>query len=241
MGFPVDYELGRALLGGAEKRRAIHEGCKNYTVKLECVDGGRNTIGFFNGFMYRDGQPLILTAGHIVGWNGTVTCYAIFLKGTPSESRHELKLLRTGRYVRDATRPAADGSLINFKIYDPDVALFEVPAGCGALPAHLPRPYASMPRIGDTAYVVGFKGTDEPQLSIFDGTVSYVPATADAMLLTAYVDDGLSGSPVFNGDGYVIGMVTSGDDGHTTQQAKALPTCTISGWLRYLGQPVFNG
>jgi hypothetical protein len=64
-----------------------------------------------------------------------------------------------------------------------------------------------MPRIGATAHIVGFKGTDEPQLSIFDGTVSYVPAAADAMLLTAYADNGLSGSPVFNGDGYIIGMV----------------------------------
>jgi hypothetical protein len=239
MGFPVNYELGRAVSDNmAEmKRKAIYEGCKNYVVKLICLDTFGNTCGFFNGFMYCSDEPLILTSGHMINFNGATRYQATFFQGTACEQRVELQLVKTGFPI---AHTSSNGTPC--VVYNPDTALFKYDAK--AIPPHPLRPYAAQASVGDTVFIAGFKGKEEPQLSFSDGIVSWIGWSKNTteMHVTAYADNGYSGSPVFNADGYVIGMVKGGD-GHTIKQVVVVPVANIHQWLGASEpvQPGFKG
>lgn len=234
MGYPIDFaqagaELGRAMSNFQEtKRKSIYEACKNYVVKLVCTNECGAEIGFFKGFMYCDQKPFILTSGHIVGFNNAKEYHALFFQGTSMERKCKMELLHTGTFVRDTTTPAG----VPVKVYRPDVALFK----CDELPPHPPRPCAAQASVGDTVFIVGFKGTDEPQLSLSEGVVSY--HGMDDMHVTAHADDGYSGSPVLSSHGFVLGMVKGGL-GSTIKQVEVVSAKTIHDWLGAGGYPGF--
>eukprot|EP00955_Chlamydomonas_euryale_P108253 365832-Chlamydomonas_euryale.AAC.8 len=177
MGFHVDYEKGLAFNTCKEtKLKAIYEGCKSYVVNLVCSRG--DETGFFNGFFYNDSN-LVLTSGHISGWNGADKYEALYFQGTTLERRCELKLLHLGSFVRQEisdtgtpfnVRKGKEGTKAG-KGQDEtsDVTVLE----CPDVPSHPPRPYAEQGHPGASVCVVGFKGVEEPQLSICDGVVSY--------------------------------------------------------------------
>ncbi|GFR50961.1 hypothetical protein Agub_g13281 [Astrephomene gubernaculifera] len=229
MGFPVDFEVGQAINKYNEaKLKAIYQGCNNYVVKLVCSGGG-TTKGFFNGFFYSDSN-LILSSGHISGFGGADKYEALFFHGTALAKRCELKLLHLGSFVGQATSSAG----IPFNVYNPDVAVLE----CPDVPPHPPRPFAEVVSPGASVCVVGFKGVDEPQLSISDGIVSY--SGMDTMHITAHVDDRYSGSPVLSTQGYVVGMVKAGL-GTTIKQVEVVSAQTIHSFLVSKGLPGFKG
>jgi len=235
MGMPVDYELGRDIGTDERKRKAIFEGCKDYVFKLVCEEGGV-VKGHFNGFMYTNEPPLILTSGHIMNYNGCSKYFACFYQGTEQADRVELQLLKAG--LHQGTEQTSSGLTINE--YSPDAAVFKFAPGSSVPLVSAPRPFAATASVGDTAFIVGFKAKDEPQLSFSEGVVSYSGVTV--LHTTAYADNGYSGSPVFNNDGFVIGMV-QGDEGTTTKQVTAVPATVLHSWLSMLPPscPGFSG
>lgn len=213
MNFPVDYELGAAVARHYEARRkSVYNACKNYVVKIICFTDDDKQCGFFNGFFYHDTAPYILTCGHIVRFEGATKYKALLFHGTSMEQQLDLQLTKHGQEVKHMQ-------------FVPDVAVFTY--SCGQ-PLHPPRPFAATATVGDTVYVAGFKGCDEPQLVFSEGMVSY--SGMGGMTITTYADNGFSGCPVFNMDGFIVGMVAGGD-GLTIKQVNTVPALTIHGWL----------
>ena len=239
LGSPLELLSPNVISTAAEhkrKRKVIYEGCKDYVVKLECMKDNQ-VVGFFNGFMYHDDQPLILTSGHIDCYAEATNYFAWFFEGTALQQRVELQSLMFGRPV--GVNRTTDG--ITYNGHDPDLALFasNKPVHDGHVMdmIYRPRPFgAGQPSVGATVFIVGFKGKQEPQLSISEGHVSYAGISCFHVSITAYADNGYSGSPVFNADGYVVGMVMSGDD----KNVVAVPTTTIDTWLR-MGENSYPG
>jgi len=195
MGFPIDAEVGSALAKRhSSKLKVIYEACKCYVVKLQAI--GPTNTSFFNGFFYSE-SDVILTAGHILGFNGASKYTAVFNKGTSQEATYELEHVCVGSFKADAVT----GTNIPYKVFAPDVAVFR----CPYVPPHSPRPFAALVSPGDQVCVVGFNCMDEAQLSISDGIVSF--GAMEALYITAHADDGYSGSPVLSTDGYMVGMV----------------------------------
>lgn len=213
MGFPINYELGRIVGHAAaeERRKSVYNGSKNYVVKLECEKDDA-VVGFFNGFMYCE-KPLIITSGHIDSWAGATKYFAVFYEGTTQQTRRELSLLRAGT----STGTQLTGEGITYEGHNPDMALFEI---LGYEPIRPLPPCATKAAVGDTVFIVGFKGKSEPQLSFSEGVVAY--ADLLTFQVTAYADNGYSGSPVYNADGFVIGMV-QGPEGFTMKMVTVVP------------------
>jgi len=227
MGFSIDYELGRSMSTLSESRgKAIFQGCKNYVVKLiACKPGPEGgplvECGFFNGFFYNDKEPLILTCGHIDGWNGATSYYALLYHGTPMEQRLDVEFIKVGSET--GPQQAPDGTW--FKGHEPDLALLKA----SGQPAHPPRPFAAQVTTGDTVFVIGFKGKNEAQLTFDQGIVAY--RGMQEMLLTGYAENGFSGCPVISFDGFFAGMVV-GCDGYTVKHTKAISAEIIHSWLQ---------
>ncbi len=227
MGYPIDFAMGQAMNTYKEmKLKAIYEGSKNNVVKLVC--SGNNKTSFFNGFFYDDAS-LILSSGHISGFD---KYEALFFQGTPLERRRELTLLQVGTFDRQEISDTG----IPFNVYSPDVAVLKCPDV--DVPPHSPRPFAEQAYPGASVCVVGFKGVDEPQLSISEGIVSYVGL--DIMHITAHADNGYSGSPVLSTSGYVVGMIRGGV-GTTMKQVDVVDVKTIHNFLISKGLPGFKG
>mmetsp|Transcript_37806 Transcript_37806/g.106836 ORF Transcript_37806/g.106836 Transcript_37806/m.106836 type:complete len:235 (-) Transcript_37806:67-771(-) len=209
MGFPVDYELGLAHSRVAETwREHIYTVSKVFVIKISCESGGRE-IGFFNGFLYCDNAPYVITCGHIMKVQDVTRYLATTFDGTQRSSRVEL----APRF---------------HSLEAPDVAVFEYTSG---VPPHAPRPLPAEVAIGQTVYVVGFKGMQEPQLTFTDGIVAHYNPFVDPLIsCTAYADDVFSGSPVFNIYGFLVGMV-QGCQGTTIHLVKLVPALEIHRFL----------
>lgn len=236
MGFPVDYELGAAISKHHEfRRKAVYEATKNFVVKITCYKAengiGLKPCGFFNGFFYNTDTPLVLTSGHIDGFNGASHYKASFFYATSHWYECDLQLVKTGPSIGQQT--TSDGKVFN--AHDPDVAVFSCDQS--SLPPHPPRPFAAPATVGDTVYVVGFKGIDEAQLTFSEGVVSY--QSVSSMTVTAYADAGFSGCPVLNMDGFLVGMVVAGD-GFAIKQVKILPAQLLHAVL-VISEPVLPG
>lgn len=213
----TNYELRRIVDGGAaeEMRNATFQACRNYVVKLECVKDDK-VVGYFSGFMYHDDEPLILTSGRIDCFGGATKYFALFYEGTSLHRRVELQALKMGWPLGEQRTSCGT----TYNAHKPDLALFQ----CDYIPAHGPRPFAAaQPHVGSTVFIIGFKGKEEPQLSLCEGHVSY--AGLSNLLVTADYDDGYSGSPVFNANGFLIGMVSAGD-GDTCAPTRTEERCT---------------
>ena len=230
MGFPVDVELRRALgLYAANKRKAVYEACKTFVVKLLCYrdeNGVEQLCGFFNGFFYHDSEPLILTSGHILNYNGATKYVASLMHGTAMQQQVTLEFVKAGNHAGCFSKQGRDGTGtdILFEMRTPDIAVFKSPF---QLP-HVPHPCATVATVGEAALSVGFKGIPEEVLMIDEGVVSSMGMAG--MTITTYADDGFSGCPVLNADGMFIGMVQGGD-GQTIQQVNTIPAQTIHDFL----------
>jgi hypothetical protein len=210
------------------KTKAIYDGCKAYVVKLQCATD--KSIHFFNGFFYGDGDHIV-TTGRIVNFNGATKYQAVFFEGTAFQKCYDLTLVRAGNFVRDDI----SSSGTPYKVFNPDIAVFLCPE---AAPTHPPRPFAEQVSAGVPVFVVGFKGKEEPQLSISDGIVSY--HGLDCMHITAHADEGYSGSPVLSAQGFIVGMV-KGSEGTSIKQVEVVSVKTIHGFLVSIGLPGFKG
>jgi len=206
LGFPVDYEMGRALQAhGQSRSEALYNATKAYVVKLVCKDAAGGECGFFNGFFYHDFEPYIVTTAHIIGFEGANQYVAMLFDGTCLSEQIVLEVVKSN--------PAMD------------VAVFRSAA---RLP-HPPCSQAAVVGISDTVYVVGFKARPEAQLMFNEGRVTHV--SVDGTFTTsAYADAGFSGAPVFNMDGYFVGMVKSGD-GRVILQPVCVGAISIHGAL----------
>jgi hypothetical protein len=227
MGFPIDYELGRSLSALSDMRgKAIFEGCKNYVVKLVACKPGLTDgdppveCGFFNGFFYTNEAPLILSCGHIDGFDGATSYHALMYHGTPFEQRLDLQLVKVGH----PTGAQKTDNGIPFNGHSPDLVLLRASIQL----ARPPRPFASQVTTGDTIFIVGFKGKSEPQLTFDQGIVAH--RGMQDMLVTGYADNGFSGCPIFSFDGFFAGMVL-GYDGKTVKHTLAVSAQTIHEWL----------
>jgi len=228
MAFPVYYELGRDVNNDEWKRKAIYHACsKDYVFKLVCEKEGV-VVGHFNGFMYTNEPPRILTSGHIVGYAGASKYFACFYEGPNLANlayRVELELVKAGQHL--GTKQTSRGVTVN--VFSPDAAVFKFAPGHSVQPVATPRPFAATAAVGDTAFIVGFEAIarDEPQLNFSEGVVSY--SGLNALHTTARADDGYAGSPVFNGNGYIIGMVQGGEG--TTKCVIVVPAPVLHMWL----------
>ena len=99
---------------------------------------------------------------------------------------------------------------------------------CDHVPPHPHRPLARACGVGDIAYVVGFKGKAEHQLSFIDVVVSYLGLRE--MTITSHADNGYTGCPVFDLDGFLIGMVKGGQC-QTMWEVVVVPSATIDALL----------
>jgi len=218
----LDLELGRTLAKHLENRRKmVFEISKHLVVKIVCVkpaaDGILRTRAFFNGFYYHEAEPLIITVGHIDGFAGATRYFAMFPDGT----HRELIIKKSGQPIGEC-RTRDD---IPFWGHNPDVAIMEYIQP----PAHNSYARAATACVGDTVFVIGFKGCEDAQLVFSEGTVS--TSVIDGMTITGYADNGFSGSPIFNADGFVVGMVMGGE-GHTILQVNVVPALTIQQLLQ---------
>ena len=190
-------------------KKAIHEGCKNnYVVKLKC-SGENGPVHHFNGFFYSDSE-YVVTTGRIVEYEGASKYQAVLYKGTEEQS--------------------CDLELI--KIFNPDVAVFRC---LEAPPPNPMKPYGAQVYIGDLVHIVGFKGEDDLQPGISDGTVSY----KDLRSMHVRDAEGYSGSPVMSAGGFVVGMVKWSEAKQAAVEVVCVPT--INYFLRSIGLPGFRG
>ena len=97
---------------------------------------------------------------------------------------------------------------------------------CDNVPPHPHRPMARVCGVGDIATVVGFKGRAEPQLYYTDGVVSNLGLRE--MTITSHADNRYSGCPVFDLDGFLIGMVKGCQ---TMSEVVVVPSATIDALL----------
>eukprot|EP00983_Pelagomonas_calceolata_P045197 1139615-Pelagomonas_calceolata.AAC.1 len=187
MGFPIDYEMGRALQAHGQCRgEALFNATKDYVVKIVCKNAAGEECGFFNGFFYHDTEPYIITTARIIGFEGACQYTMMLFDGT--------KLSK--EYAREVVK-------CNFAL---DVAVFR----CVIRLPHPPSSKAAVVGISHTVFVVGFEGHSDAQLTFNEGRVTHM--SFDGTFSTsAYADAGVSGAPVFNMDGYFVGMVKSGE------------------------------
>lgn len=206
LGFPVDYEMGRALQAhGQSRSEAVYNATKAYVVKLVCKDASGRECGFFNGFFYHDSEPYIVTTAHIIGFEGANQYVAMLFDGTHLSEQIVLEVVKN-----------------NFAM---DVAVFRSAA---RLP-HPPCSQAVLVGIAHTVYVVGFKARTDAQLTFNEGRVTH--ASVDGTFtISAYADAGFSGAPVFNMDGYFVGMV-KGSEGQVILQPVCVGAISINSAL----------
>lgn len=224
MGFPIDFELGRAYTHAIQnKNHSILAFAKNFVVKIVVMlAASAQEVAYLNGFFYHDTEPLIVTSGHIMNsvTDKTIIVAKMF-DGTALAKEFKMTLVKHGAH--SGAVPSS---------YNPDIAVFRV----SEMPAHPPRPTGREAQIGDIACIVGFKGRHEPQLSFADGSVSFIDM--EFMTVTAYGDNGLSGSPIFDSDGFLIGMVEGGEaEGMTNKQVRAVSAKTLHHFLTWNGLP----
>ncbi|GAX78990.1 hypothetical protein CEUSTIGMA_g6430.t1 [Chlamydomonas eustigma] len=209
LGYPID--LGHAVNKYKDmKLKAIYEGSRSNVVKLVC------------------------SKGHISGFDNADKYEALFFHGTEFEKSCELTLLHVGMFIRQDVSNTG----CCFNVYSPDVAVLKCPDDVDVQTGHSPRPFAEQVYQGASVCIVGYKGVDEPQLSISDGIVSFVGL--DIMHVTANADNGYSGSPVLSAQGYVVGMVKGGV-GTTIKQVEVVAVKTIHDFLISKGLPGFKG
>lgn len=188
LGFPVDYKMGHALQRHGEIRsHALFDAVKAHVVKLVAKDANGTACGFFNGFFYHDTEPLIITTGHFVGFNGAMQYVLTLFDGTILSQEHALILVKRSLFT--------------------DVAVFK----CEQRLPHPPISSSIRASEAQRVVIVGFKGRSDPQLTFNDGSVSHVSEFAGTFTTSAYADKGFSGAPVFSMDGYFVGMVKGGE------------------------------
>jgi hypothetical protein len=215
MDFPIDYESGR-IVGHTVPEERCTSVYNGYVIKLEC-EKDDVVVGFFNGFMYCE-KPLIITSGQIDSWAGATKYFAVFYEGTEQQTRCELSLLHTG--TSTGTRLTGDG--ISYEGHNPDMALFQI---LGYEPIRPQPPCATRATVGDTVFIVGFKGKSEPQLSFSEGVLAH--ADLLTFQVTACADNGYyPGSPVINADGFIIGLV-QGPEGFTMNMVTVVPVALM--------------
>jgi hypothetical protein len=214
MGFPVDYELGLAHSRVADTwRQHIYAVSKIFVIKISCESSGQEK-GFFNGFLYCENAPYVITTGHIMALQDVTRYVASTFDGTQVTSFELTPKVHS--------------------LNAPDLAVFEYKC---EVPPHTIRPLPAEVVVGQTVYIVGFKGMEEPQLTFTDGIVAHYNPFVDPLIsCTAYADNGFSGSPVFNIYGFLVGMV-QGYQGTTIHQVKLVPALEIHKFLQSNNMP----
>ncbi|GAX78988.1 hypothetical protein CEUSTIGMA_g6428.t1 [Chlamydomonas eustigma] len=234
MGYPIDLEMGHAVNKYKDmKLKAINEGSRSNVVKLVCSKGNKRS--FFNGFFYNNDSSLILSSGHISGFDNADKYEALFFHGTEFEKSCELTLLHVGMFIRQEVSNTG----CCFNVYSPDVAVLKCPDDVDVQIGNSPRPFAEQVYQGASVCIVGYKGVDEPQLSISDGIVSFVGL--DIMHVAANADNGYAGSPVLSSQGYVVGMVKGGVGTTIKQVVEVVAVNKIHNFLISKGLPGFKG
>lgn len=200
-------------LGASLAMESVYNMCKRIVVKIICFTDDDKQCGFFNGFFYHDTEPYILTCGHSVRFGGATKYKALLPDG--NSDLVDLQLTKQWHVV----------------------AVFTFSYGLKRCP------FATTAAIRDTVFAVGFGGCDERQPMLVKGTVSY-----DGMGGMAIVvcndnndDNGVStgcplfpGCPVFNVDGFIVGMVVGEDLRGTLtniQHVNAIQAMVIHTWL----------
>lgn len=203
-------------LGASLAMESVYNMCKRIVVKIICFTDDDKQCGFFNGFFYHDTEPYILTCGHSVRFGGATKYKALLPDG--NNDLVDIQLTKQWHVV----------------------AVFTFSYGLNRCP------FATTAAIGDIVFVVGFGGCDERQPMLVQGIVSY-----DGMRgMTIVVcndnnndandnndDNGFStgcplfpGCPLFNVDGFIVGMVVGEDLRGTltkTQHVEAIHAMAI--------------
>jgi S1-C subfamily serine protease len=229
MGFPVSFELGMNMDQEIQEHgKYIFQCSKNYVVKIVCKETDTQTgqltfCGQLNGFFYHDSEPYIITTAHI--FNSGATAFAARFFTPNGFDDHELIPVCHGEKKLTTDNPPTP-------FWVPDVAVFKLASGI--LPPHPHRPLATFGYTGDHAYVVGYPVDTAEELSYTKGMVSH--SKFERMTITAYADDGFSGSPVLNLRGCLIGMVQGGH-GRTIKQVNVVPATIVHYFLVIKGLP----
>jgi serine protease Do len=125
-----------------------------------------------------------------------------------------------------------------------DVAVVRVDGIRGAVPAIAVPPSAPPLRPGDPVATIGFPfGTDLPMRSSGEGNVVRATLTAglvskvlpDEVQIDGYGAQGASGSPVFDREGRLVGVLYGGEAGTNGRIVYLVPVNSVTTLLRRLG------
>jgi len=190
MGFPVDYEMGHALhTHGPCRGEALFNATKDYVVKIVCKNAASEECGFFNGFFYHDTEPYIITTAHIIGFEGASQYLMMLFDGTRLSEEYAMEVVKC-----------------NFAL---DVAVFRCVT-------RLPHPPSSKAAVVGISHMVLAVGHSDAQLTFNEGKVTHLSFDGTFSVST-YADAVFSGAPIFNMDGYFVGMVKSGEGTYIKQ------------------------
>lgn len=198
---------------------------------------------------------LLLTAGHILDECGQA------FRSTAAEGH------RVGEFTLCAIQVGPTGSEARFDVRwvsksgGADIAVLSVDGDRARMPANFPRTSLIPPAVGERIAAFGFPGKAVMNDAVVDvdprprssiGRVSNVyPQRRDSSMLTfpcfevdARFDDSMSGGPVFNSAGHLIGLICSSipatDPGglHTSYCTLLWPLAGVEIWMPTTGGAV---
>lgn len=214
---------GRALLFGLLLATAIAGSAQGQTgatqATSELVRGvSLSAVGVTSGTALPDAEGSSFGSGFVVDAENGIVLTAAHLIRDP----HHISVLDSGGSVRQATIVALDERL--------NLALLRVD---GSFQSALSFSSAT-PEVGQEAFAVG-RIVDGRTLFVGQGIVSaVVHSPMDALMVSFPLERGMSGAPVVNSRGEVIGIATvvaSRSSGALAPFGFAMPSATLQTWL----------
>lgn len=224
MDYKIDGELGK-MIGTAEETRSKEIfgqleviACK---IVLKGLDPETNEdrICFFNGYFYSPEKNLIITSGHLVGFNGLINPKYYYWH-IPRGSA----VVRTV-YEMEVVKSVTDATLLK-PIYEEDREGFSIDR----------EYYGSLIAVstgitpGTRVYIVAYLPTDKTTQIYSHGIVNCVSHGGSCFTTDASCDHGWSGAPVFTALGELAGMVEQGV-GHAIVRTECIGSDKVDSFL----------
>lgn len=164
---------------------------QKHMVKLVCKNTTGEECGVFNGFFYNDFEPYIVSTANIIGFEGANQYVAILFDNNCFSEKNEVVL-----------EVVKINSAIGVVVFRSNKNI-----------PHLPCSQSVVVGTSHSVFMVGFKihsCCSDGQLIFNEGRVTHVNVDG-TFVINVNIDGVFSGAPIFNTNGYFVGMVKSGD------------------------------